>query len=138
MWQQLNEHDGDIAITPPNFYAVVASIKSTHSKSDILQIAAQHGLSVFQYDEWPDNGTGYRQVAAQAQAVGSSSIPWHVPFPLSVADSSRVTQVWASVPEMPSTKPPPPPPASPSRIIGAIVIVGFVGAAAALWIFGRK
>lgn len=134
-WNPLVESNGDIAITPPNFYAVVASVKSTHSKDNILKIAAKHNLNVFQYEEWPDDGGGYRQIAAQGQAIGSASLPWHVPFPLSVADSSHIIQAWASAPEMSPTKPPPPPvsQALPTRIIGAIVIVGFVGAAAMWW-----
>jgi hypothetical protein len=97
-WVELQPSGGDIAITPPNFFAFTASVKMSHSRDDVINLAQQHGLSVFQYSEGPDDGGGYRQVALQAQATSTSSIPWKAPFPLNLADGSNIIHAWTSPP----------------------------------------
>jgi hypothetical protein len=120
-WVELNQDDGNIAITPPNFYAVTASVKTTHSSDDIINLARGHGLNVFQYSEGADDGGGYRQVSLQAQAVSPNTIPWKAPFPLNIADGSHITRAWMSPPVgVPTTNPVTPVAAQKSLVPWAI------------------
>lgn len=124
-WAPLSESDGDIAVTPPNFYAIVGSVKESHTQTAILALAKKHGLNVFQYAE-QSSVDGYKQVSGQAQAMSASSLPWSLPWPLSIADGSRVTQAWVSPPvdvAAPSTT-------SEPQSRAPIVIVGLLLASA--------
>lgn len=135
-WVALSSNDGDIAITPPNFYAIVGQVKTTHSQADIVKLASGRGLSVFQIQEGQANGD-YRQVAFQAQAVSANTLPWSAPWPLSIADSTHVTQAWVSPPaDTPNIAPASNKPTSklPLWILGGLAAVGGV----AFWLLPKR
>jgi hypothetical protein len=124
---------GDITLKPGAAYAVIASVRLTHSKADLLAAAAQKGLHVYDFAEQsdrpalgvdPDNGYRFIALAAMASAVGS--IPWEVPFPLSLADSSHVVRAW--VDESPQQATPTLPASNPTSnapvwILGGLIVV---------------
>jgi hypothetical protein len=134
-WQPLAD-GADIAITAPNFYAVVAQVSTAHSEADIRAQAAKRGLNIFQYSESPPTPDGYRQVAAQAQATSSgSSLPWSPGFPASLVAHYHLTSAWWS----PPTDQPASTQASlapPSDAAGVVVVVA-TAAALALYLWLR-
>jgi len=135
-WQELPS-GADVAITAPNFYAIVARVGAQHSKADIIAQATSRGLKVFQYSESSADASGYRQVAAQAQATSSgSSIPWAPSFPASLVAHYNLTAAWWS--------PPTDQPLSTQASIagggnvGAVVVVALAALVGGyLWLRGR-
>ena len=125
-WTALPSGDA-VAFKPGYIYAVVASVKANHSRSDILALVAKKGLRVFDYAEegqraglGPDpDSPSYRAIALQAVASSAGSVPWSVPWPLSMADSSSLVHAW----ESPPGAAPPMPAALPSRPI-AVGVAG--------------
>lgn len=104
----------DVVIIPGN-YAAVAMIDNGHTQADVLGAAGDYGLKVFQYfDNVAVPGqtprAGYRFVSAQAQALGKGgTIPWSVPFPLSLANSSHLVEAWFAPIGVGPALPPAPP-----------------------------
>lgn len=105
-------------------YAVVASIKSSHTQSDITSIAKGKGLNVYSFEDLGADGSDYRFVRVAATAVSSGSIPWSAPWPLSLLDGSHITQAWVDVK-----------PTSNEATPGDLPFVG-AGVPLAAWIFG--
>lgn len=137
MWSPLPDGQS-IEFAPGAFYAVVASVKATHSKADILSLASDRGLSVFDIAEegeraglGPDpHSPDYRFVALQAQAQHTGSVPWSVPFPASMWDSSRIVEAWVSPSSsLPPSPPSPSPPAPSSRPTAAVALTVAIGSA---------
>jgi hypothetical protein len=139
--------DETLELVAGQLYAVVASVKANHSAADIHAIAAKKGLQITDYAEQGERvGLGpdprspdYRYVAAVALATTEASLPWGVPWPLSMADDSHLVQAWTSPPTAAAPVVPPPaaprPDASPS--MRGLAYIGI--AAAALWIWrGRR
>ena len=126
-WSELNQADGDIQTQPPNFYAFDASVKTSHTKDDIIALAQKHGLTnIIDYRE-EAVVDGYREVGVVAQATSSSKLPWALPWPLSMGDSSKVLRAWATPPE--SQAPTSPLVSKPSSSPSAMVL-GVLGGAA--------
>ena len=134
-WVQLSPKDGDIAIKKGYTYRGTASVKANHSKQDILTAVAGYGLKVLGYAELPPV-TGYKNVSITALALqDGASLPWGVPWPLSVADSSSVTTAFALAPD---AAPPKPPTVTASSSIWPLWVLGFGGAAYALYHYWLK
>ena len=98
-WVELTQ--GTITLHPGDAYAVVASIKNNHTPDDIKGLLASRGLTLLDYGEQsdrpsltPDPDPGYRTVEVMAKATVAGSIPWSVPFPASLVDSSHIVRAW--------------------------------------------
>jgi hypothetical protein len=121
VWTPITEGEA-IAFSPGNAYAIVASVKATHTASEIRAMAAARGLTLTDYAEegerpglGPDpRGPAYRYVAAAGNASAAGSLPWGVPWPVSLFDGSEIVRAWSAPGRAPPTVPPPGPPA-PSR-----------------------
>lgn len=92
-----------IAIRQNYWYAAVASVKNSHTSTDIQSLALKYGIVVTNLtDPAPGNspdGSGYRLVAIMGQAQqDGGSIPWSVPSPLDLFDGSHVVQAWSAPP----------------------------------------
>jgi hypothetical protein len=124
-WTALNPDEG-LTLVPGAFYAVVASVKSSHTQADLQAFAQKRGLVLLDYAEQgqrvglgPDpRSPGYKYVAAIARATDAGSIPGSVPWPASMFDSSALVSAWsAPAGSAPATAPPaplpPPAPVSP-------------------------
>ena len=97
-WVELFAKDGDIPIKKGYTYKAIASIKTSHTKQDILNAVASYGLKVLNYAEQSPNGS-YRQVTLTGEATkDGSTVPWKAPFPFSLADSSEILHVWVQAP----------------------------------------
>ena len=132
MWTELSS-DNDIQTQPPNFYAFDASVKTSHTKDDIIALAQKHGLTnIVDYRE-EAVVDGYREVGVVAQATSSSKLPWSLPWPLSVGDSSKVLRAWVTPPE--SQAPMSPIASKPSSSPSAVVLGVAGGAVLAALIF---
>lgn len=102
MWTALPE-DQALQLVPGQAYAVVASVKASHTAADLRAFAAKRGLTVTDYAEQgaraglgPDpRSPDYKYVAAIATATAPGSIPWSVPWPLSMVDSSSLVSAWS-------------------------------------------
>jgi hypothetical protein len=111
VWSPL-AYDQAIAVRSGFLYAVVASVKNSHSAADIRSLlTTKYGLQIGDYQDpapgpSPD-GDGYRLVALQAMATRTldQSIPWAVPSPLSLFDSSRILRGWSAPPAAPLATP---------------------------------
>lgn len=134
-----------LTFQPGWYYAIIASVKATHSAADIHAIAQKRGLVLGDYAEegsrpglGPDpRGPDYRYVAAIAQAQTAGSLPWGVPWPASMFDDSHLVEAWAAPP---GVAPPAPadPPARPSSGSGVpplwpVVAVLGVGGVVDAW-----
>lgn len=142
-WQALPEGDA-ITFQPGWFYAVIASVKASHSVADIHALAQKRGLVLGDYAEQgtrpglgPDPRTpDYRYVAAIAQAQAAGSLPWGVPWPFSMVDDSHLVEAWASPPGVAPPAPSPgpaPAPAARTAPLWPIVAVLAGGAAWDAW-----
>jgi hypothetical protein len=114
-WQPLP--DGQPVLAQPGYYyAVVAMVDVPQSK--IESMAAGYGLTIlastYQDNADPNSATpplppaksGYRYVAGQAVVTGAGGeIPWSVPAPFSLFDSSTLIHAWGAPP--PSAPPGP-------------------------------
>lgn len=80
-----------IQITPGHAYGFDGKVKTSHTKADLFDLAASHGLKVATYGESPE-ADGYRRVVAIALAVGPASLPWSLPAPLSWFDESGLVE----------------------------------------------
>ena len=133
-WSELNQSDGDIVTAPPNFYAFDASVKTSHTRADIIALAQKHGLTnIVDYREETPNGD-YREVGVVAQATSSSKLPWSLPWPLSMTDDSHVIRAWVTPPGEQTTPPSTSSPTSntPLVVLG-VLTVGALGAAYLIW-----
>lgn len=128
-WTSLPDGDS-ITFRPGYSYAVVASVKANHSRSDILALVAGKGLRVFDYAEegeraglGPDpKAPGYRTIALEAMATSSGRVPWSVPWPASIVDGSTVVRAWQAPPGAPPALPPTPPALRPSTVVGPAAV----------------
>jgi len=119
-WTALAPSAG-LSLVPGAFYAVVASVKASHTQADLEAFAARRGLRLVDYAEQGDRaGLGpdprspdYRYVAAIAQASLGGSIPGSVPWPASIFDSSALVAAWSAPPGTIAPAAPPIPPAPP-------------------------
>lgn len=115
----------DVSLRPGDFYAFVASVKAGHSRADLEELAkSKWALVLVDYAEQgaraglgPDPRTpDYRYVAAIVQATETGTIPWSVPWPLSMVDSSSLVQAWSAAPvDVPAGGPTPGPPSPAPR-----------------------
>lgn len=119
-WNELPQGEA-IAIEPGASYAVVASVKASHSAADVQQLVESKGLTLLDYAEegaraglGPDpRAPGYRMVAATATATEAGELPWSVPWPLSLVDGSGIVRAWVA----PAGSPPAPAPGLPAPAI---------------------
>lgn len=146
-WRPLSQGDGDVQIRAGSNYAIVASLKSSHTRDDVAAIASSRGLTLYDYGEQgqraglgPDPNTpAYRYVAVAAHADrGGGSIPWSAPWPLSLADSSHIVSAWED--DSPllisggvAVAPSPPSLTSKPKRAGLIVAAAATASAAAVW-----
>jgi hypothetical protein len=137
-WQPLPDGK-DIAITAPNFYAIVAQVGAQHSEVDIRAQASKRGLNIFQYSESPSGADGYRLVSAQAQATSSgSSLPWSPGFPADLAAHYHLVSAWWSPPvDQPSSPQASTAPANDGVVVGVAIGVAAAALAAYLWLRRR-
>lgn len=140
-----------IALLPGTAYAIVASLKASHSAADVAALAAGRGLTLRDYAEegqrpglGPDpRGPAYRYIAAIAVAGAGGQLPWAVPFPASLFDGSQLVEAWSAPasalpPAGKAIAAPAPPPAvdGPDELSGPwpwIVGASFAGAAGWHW-----
>ena len=136
--------DGEsIELVPGATYAVVASVKASHTPLNIKALINQRGLALVDYAEegqraglGPDpRGPGYRYVAAMATATAAGELPWSVPWPLSVLDGSAIVDAWVSPAGAPSPAAAPalPVPRVATPAAPSIAPVAIALAAAAAW-----
>ena len=124
-WSQLPDGEA-ITFRPGYSYAVVASVKASHSRADVVGLVAGKGLRIFDYAEegeraglGPDpRSPGYRAVALEATASKAGSVPWSVPWPASMVDGSSVLRAWQAPPGAPPLLPPRPPAAGKGTLVG--------------------
>lgn len=147
-WNALPAGDA-IALVPANYYAVVASLKATHSQADVTAMAAARGLTLLDYAEQgtraglgPDpRSPDYRYIAAMAVAQAAGTLPWSVPWPLSLVDGSQIVSAWTNPPTtIVPTEPAPPAPIAPlAPASPSLMPLATLGAAAAgLWWWGAR
>jgi|SRR5579862_1631382 len=113
-----------LALAPGELVAIVASVKASHSAQDLAAFARARGLSLVDYAEegqrvglGPDpRGPDYRYVAAIARVGKAGSVPWSVPFPLSMFDKSALVRAWSEPDPGGTTAPAPPAPPAPVRV----------------------
>jgi hypothetical protein len=133
------------------YYAVTAMVDV--SSAQIQQIATNYGLSLIAatYDDNydPQNATpvlpaaksGYRYVAGQLVGVSSGkTVPWSVPSPWSLFDSSTIVAAWAGLPQgSPQTLPTVscPAPATPWGAMLAAAVGGVAIFQAGRWILRK-
>jgi hypothetical protein len=142
-WTALAEGD-DLSLPPGALVAVIASVKASHSAADLQAFASQHGITLTDYAEegqrpglGPDpRGPGYRYIAAAGTVgAGGLSLPWSVPFPLSIVDGSGLVEAWQGDASS-GTAPAPSGPVAPPRVVpppgAGLALAGFVAAALAL------
>jgi hypothetical protein len=139
--------DGEsLALAPGQLYAVVASVKANHSAADVQAIANKKGLTLTDYAEQgqraglgPDpRSPDYRYVAAIAVASTAATLPWGVPWPLSMADDSHLVQAWTSPPAAAPALPTPAAPA-PDKVPSMMPLAYMGGALFAVWLWrGRR
>ena len=123
--------------------AVVASVKASHSQSDLEAFAQKRGITITDYAEegqragvGPDpRGPAYRYVAAMGNASSAVDLPWEAPWPLSMFDGTQLVSAWVAPAPLSAPTPPAPTaplaPALPS--IKPAVPIFFFLAAAYLW-----
>lgn len=141
-WTKLEEGE-PLELEPGVTYAVVASVKATHTPLNIKAMINRKGMALVDYAEegeraglGPDpRGPDYRYVAAMARALEGGSIPWSVPWPLSMVDSSSIVDAWSSRDTLAEDRPPAPPlpaprPTSPATPPIWPVALGLAAAAA--------
>jgi hypothetical protein len=141
-WSPLPDGEA-LELAPGQLYAVVASVKANHTTADIQAIAAGKGLTLTDYAEegqraglGPDpRAPDYRYVAAIAVARSAGSIPWGVPWPLSMFDDSHVVRAWTSPPGPLATNFPPAPAPKPDRSpsMAPLLLVFAAGGALYAW-----
>lgn len=149
-WRELPEGDA-IELVPGRSYAVVASVKASHTRADVLGLVAGKGLRAFDYAEQgerselgPDpKSPRYRAVALEAVATSAAEVPWSVPWPASLVDGSSIVRAWEAPPG--PVPPPPRPPAPPSSLVApvdlaplGVLAVGVAGWKAWEWWRGRR
>ena len=144
-----------LALLPGRAYAIVASVKATHTAADLEAVARGRGLTLVDYAEegerpglGPDpRGPAYRYVAAIATAAAAGALPWAVPFPVSLLDSSHLVDAWTALAtDLPPagaapTLPPPPAPSPAGELAGPWPWIGLAaaaGLAARAWWKGRR
>lgn len=149
-WTALPTGD-DLALQAGEIVAVVASVKASHSAADLAAFAAKRGLTVTDYAEegqrpglGPDpRGPGYRYVEAIATVGQGVSLPWSVPFPLSILDSSQLVHAWVApqgAAPGPAPAPLPPTPAQPPATVpgGGVVILAWAAIGTGLLLWERR
>jgi hypothetical protein len=132
-----------------DYVAVVASVKASHTQSDLQAFAQKRGLALTDYAEegaraglGPDpRGPDYRYVAAAARTSTAVSLPWEVPWPLSLVDDSQLVRAWTApagdvVPAAPPAPAPEPPTPSAGPSLWPLTLIGIVGGA--LWWRARR
>lgn len=125
-----------VSLVAGYWYAIVAIVKSSHSTTDIKNLAAQDGLELYTLTDPADvpgksPPSGYRYVAAQARATKAGSIPWAVPWWVP-GDSSTMLEAWASPPN-PHAPALPPPTADAAPVWPWLLGLGLAGGAGYLW-----
>lgn len=149
-WTELPAGDG-ITLAPGELLALVASVKASHSAADLQAFAAKRGLSVLDYAEegqraglGPDpDAPGYRYVAATARAGQALSLPWSVPWPLSMVDSSSLVRAWKAPPSALAPVAPPAPAPAPlpepkAPSLRPLAAIGFFAAVLYFWRRDRR
>lgn len=134
-----------IELLAGSYLAIVASVKATHTQSDLQAFAAKRGLQVVDYAEQgqragvgPDpRSPAYRYVAATVASSQAISLPWDVPWPLSMVDDSQIVSAWsAPAGPLPSGAPTPPAPTPARAPVGPslwpLAAIGAAGLALAL------
>lgn len=112
-WVRLPD-GADVSLKPGFFYAFVASLKKSHTQTDVAKIALKKGLTLIDYvEEGQRAGLGpdprapdYREIAATALATVATTLPWEVPWPASLFDDSKLVEAWESPPETNQTSAP--------------------------------
>lgn len=151
-WSKLPEGEA-LELEPGVTYAVVASVKATHSPLSIKAMINRKAMALLDYAEegeraglGPDpRAPDYRYVAAMARALEGGSIPWSIPWPLSLVDDSAIVEAWSSRDTLSSDRPPPTPPLPTPRPTSPAtppiwpIALGLAAAAAwGAWRTGRK
>lgn len=147
-WTALPEGDS-LDLPAGALVAIVASVKASHTAAELQAFATKHGIALADYAEegqraglGPDpRGPGYRYVAAAGTVgAGGLSLPWDVPWPLSIVDGSTLVTAWQGAAGAGPAPPPPVPVVQRTQSVpgGGAVLVGFGLAGAALWLAERK
>jgi hypothetical protein len=138
-----------VDLLPGQLYAVVASVKTSHAAADVRAFAASHGLTLLDYAEQgqraglgPDpRSPDYRYIAAIASAGAAGTLPWNVPWPLSMVDDSGLVSAWTT-PAQSANESPPAPPAPGARpkgfTLGPLLTIAAGFGAFAIWHRRRK
>lgn len=136
VWTELPQGK-DVPVNAGYFYAAVAMVKSDHAPTTITEFVAKKGLQIIDYqdpvqdDRYPAD-SGYRVVAIQAVATKDvGTLPWSLPFPLSMFDSSRLLHVWVSPKE--ASESPTPAAVSPHSRAGWWLLGSAAAAGGILW-----
>lgn len=150
-WSDLPQGQ-DINFKKGDFYAAIASVSNDHSRADILKIAGDRGLQIFDYAEQgervglgPDPKSGYRYISIQAQATKDGSLPWSPGFPASLVAHYEVVRAWEAAPLAPGEQPLTPPTAPVAPPVGSsssfpiipVVVLLAAGGVATWWIWSR-
>jgi hypothetical protein len=91
-----------ISLVPGRTYQAVAMVKNTHSPGELTARASGYGLSVLGIADapvppgLPAPSPGYRYMSVRVRARTSKTVRTAVPWPFSIADSSRVVSLQAS------------------------------------------
>jgi hypothetical protein len=116
----------DIKLSPGDRVALVASVDITHSLAELASFASARGILL---DDLADETTrtglgpdprapGYKYVAAEGLASQEVTLPWSVPWPLSMMDGSQLVAAWTAPP---GAAPPTPTPPAPTRPAPALL-----------------
>jgi hypothetical protein len=97
-----------VRVQPGAKYVVLASVKDKHSLKEIATRAGSWGVTITGARDHvpaaefgvPAPAPGYRLVQAMATATRAGAMPWKVPSPLSIFDSSSVVLAWTDTPPM--------------------------------------
>lgn len=147
VWAALPEGEA-IDLPVGQYLAIVASVKASHTEADLRAFASKRGLQVIDYAEQgqraglgPDpRSPGYRYVAATVATTAPVSLPWEVPWPLSMVDDSQLVTVWTAPAGAVPSAPPAPVPTAPRGPVGpSLWPLAAIGAGGLLlWWRGRR
>jgi hypothetical protein len=142
----------DVGIKGGLFYSGQASVKKTHSKQDLKDLAwSKWGLLAVQFVEQgdppqanqpilpTDPDPSYKRVFFIAYATkDAGNIPWSVPW-FVPGDSSHLLEMWFAPPGKSAPVPAPTPEASSNAVPIALAVVGVVGVTGlAWWLLARR
>jgi hypothetical protein len=132
-WTALPQGDA-IALKAGYFYAAVAQVKNSHDAAFVRNTLKNKGLTIVELQDPAQGQTapdGYRIVATQVFAPkDGGSVPWGVPWPISIADDSHLLRAWTAPQGASLPAKPPSPPGEPPW---GWILLGLAGAGGATW-----